>query len=263
MMEGQNRLLLTRGAESLGVALSPAQVEAVDRYLGVLKKWSMHINLTAIHDEREQVIKLILDSLPVVPIIKELCHGFSLPASRFSLPASRFSLPPSHSPLLLDLGSGAGLPGIPVKIAWPEAGMVLAESRDKRAQFLKEVIRELALSRIEVQVGRAEEVFKRDLAGRSGQSSISAGLWSQALTRSGFDLVLARAVGELGALAKAAKDLARPGGFLIAMKGPDPRREVETSQAEFGRRGFQIHEVHLYRLPESGVGHSLIVLRKA
>jgi 16S rRNA (guanine527-N7)-methyltransferase len=128
------RELLITGAEELGIALTVEQVNSLFIFLAELKKWNNRINLTAIKGERDTVIKHVLDSLSHM-------QGF-MPA-----PGLR----------LLDMGSGAGFPAIPIKIAVPGIAVTLVESVKKKASFLRHVIRTLQLSDAEVLDIRTEE----------------------------------------------------------------------------------------------------------
>lgn len=129
------RELLKRGADQLGIALSMEQINSLFVYLAELKKWNQKINLTAIRDERDIVIKHVLDSLSYF-------KGFS----------------PLEGSRLLDMGSGAGFPALVIKIARPEISVTLVESIKKKASFLRHVVRTLKLANILVIDKRTEEL---------------------------------------------------------------------------------------------------------
>lgn len=227
-MEDKNKKILIAGASGLGVSLGSKEVGLLDRYLALLKKWSKGMNLTGIHDERDQVVALILDSLAVVPVLNEKMR-------------------------VMDLGSGAGLPGIPIKVALPGIEMVLVESRQKRAIYLKEAIRKLELSGIVVHHGRSEEMAGSPLPAETSES----------IKDEVFDAILARAVGKLGEISRMVSGLLAEGGLLIAMKGPDPRAELEDSKEEVEKHGLALEEVRHYELPEGAGKRSLLIFRKA
>ena len=129
------RELLKNGAEKLGISLSLEQINTVFIYLAELKKWSQKINLTAIKDERDIVIKHVLDSLSYL-------HGFT------AAPGLR----------LLDMGSGPGFPALPIKIACPEISITMVDSVKKKASFLRHIIRTLKLTETTVIDTRTEEL---------------------------------------------------------------------------------------------------------
>src|SRR5512147_37598 len=114
------RELLITGAKELGIELTAEQVNSLFIYLVELKKWNRKINLTAIRDERDIIVKHLLDSLSYI-------KGFE----------------PIERPMLLDMGSGAGFPALPIKVARPEISVVLVESVKKKASFLRHIIRTL------------------------------------------------------------------------------------------------------------------------
>lgn len=129
------RNLLITGAKELGIDLSVEQVNSLFIYLAELKKWNRKINLTAIRDERDVIIKHVLDSLSYI-------KGFDPPAG----------------PRLLDMGSGAGFPALAIKVIKPEISVTLVESVKKKASFLRHIIRTLGLARAEVIDKRIEEI---------------------------------------------------------------------------------------------------------
>lgn len=221
-MDEVNKELLIWGAGELGVKLSEEQIELFERYLLLLNKWNAKMNLTAIREEEDQIVLLLLDSLAVVPAIEELAEKGG----------------PTGPPLrIMDLGSGTGAPGIPVKIARPEWEMTLVESREKKATFLKEAARELGLSGLIVLQGRAEDTV-------SGK----------------FDIILAKAVGDLGKLTGICGRLLRTGGALAAMKGPDPDDELKKDRAKIEQNGFRVQDIQSYQLPQGFGKRRLVIL---
>ena len=261
-MEQKNRELLVQGAKELGVLLDETKIELIDRYLTLIRKWAKHVNLTGLREERDQVIKLIMDSLAIVPAL-ETSHRVPLPGDGRLAPLetsptyrdcasgivvstdpgfipATSNLKPQASIRALDLGSGAGIPGIPVKIALPGIKMALAEPRQKRVIFLREAIRELGLSGIEVFPGRAEEIEGRE-----------------------FDYVLTKAFGDLAEIAGLSHALLGPGGIVIAMKGPDPAPELEKARSKIEKTGFRVKDIKYYQLPDDSGKRSLILLEKS
>lgn len=213
-METENLELLIKGARDLGLDLGERETALFDQYLTLLDKWSTKINLTAIKGERERVTRLILDSLNVVPL---LADGMRV----------------------IDVGSGAGLPGIPVKVVMPGVELVLCESRGKRAGFLKEAVRKLGLDGVRVFDARAEQ-------------------WDGEL----FDAALVRGVGALDALVKICSPLIKKGGALIAMKGPGAERELADRMEAADKPDFSFRETIAYNLPGHEAAFSLVILEK-
>ncbi|MBD8528008.1 16S rRNA (guanine(527)-N(7))-methyltransferase RsmG [Pseudomarimonas arenosa] len=168
---------LLAGLAELG--LDPAAADALRRYLDLLARWNQTYNLTAIRDPAEMVSKHLLDSLSI---------------------ATEFD-----QQRLVDIGSGAGLPGIPLALACPHLRVTMVESAGKKARFMREAVRQLDLgARVDVVEGRAEALD------RPGQ----------------YDRLSARALGTLTQLLDLGGHLLQPGGLLLAMKGKYPDDEL-------------------------------------
>ena len=170
---------LGRATAALGVALADAQVAALERYLDLLEKWNRVYNLTAIRERERMVTHHLLDSLAVLPYVR--------------------------GPRVLDVGSGAGLPGIPIAVADPALQVTLLESSHKKSAFLTQTIAELHLANARVVTERVE----------SWQAGAS------------FDTIVSRAFAELAEFAALAGRLLAPHGVLAAMKGVYPFEEIE------------------------------------
>jgi len=173
---------LVRGASAFGLKLEGASIVRFQTYLGILSLWRTRLSLTAASTAREIVGRHIIDSFSIMRFVKP---GF----------------------YTADIGSGAGFPGIPIAIACPEARVVLVESRRKRANFLREVIRTANLTNAEVIEARAESI----VADRPAT----------------FDLVVARALGPVTDFLRLGTDLLKIGGLAIAMKGPKGHADAE------------------------------------
>lgn len=180
--------LLTRGSTRiLGRSLSGHEISVFVQYLGLLTKWQRVQRLVGSVDPKWLIENVILDSLMFLR----------------ALPASVKSI--------ADLGSGAGLPGIPIKIVNPEIKVTLIESRERRASFLSAAVRELGLLDCRVVVGRAEGVEQADR---------------------GYDAVVMRCAGDFVELIPVAAALTRPGGVVIAA-GPPATRGARSGGAQF------------------------------
>lgn len=184
-------------AEEYGIAFEEGEVERLGRYLALLLAANELVNLTAIRDADEAWERHIFDALTLLPVLGELPE------------ASR----------VIDVGSGGGLPGIPVAIVRPDLAVVLLEPTGKKAAFLRHAAKELGLGNVEVVRERAET-----LAASGGALA--------SLHRNGYDAVLARAVGRLAVLAELAVPLAKIGGLIVLVKGQKADEELaEARQA--------------------------------
>jgi 16S rRNA (guanine527-N7)-methyltransferase len=207
--------LLLSGAKELGVPLADKQVEDLFVYVAELNKWNRKINLTAITSERDVVIKHLLDSLSYL-------KGFS------AAPGTR----------LLDMGSGAGFPGIPIMIARPELSVTLVESVKKKASFLRHICRLLGLSTVEVLDVRTNEVtYDYDNT---------------------YSVVTARAFADMNTALAEARRFLKTGGLVVLSRGPGESLE----ENEAGRAGFVIEKKIQFSLPHSDNERSLWVFRK-
>lgn len=190
------RQLLINGAEQLGIALTIEQVSSVFIYLAELKKWNQKMNLTAIRDEQDIIIKHILDSLSYL-------HGFD----------------PERSQRLLDIGSGAGFPAIPIKITHPEIEVILVESIKKKASFLRHIIRTLKLAKAEVIDKRIEDLSKE--------------------YHEVIDIITARAFADMKSVVSAGLPFLKPGGLMVLSRGPKEmvsKQDLEASSVSLEKR---------------------------
>jgi 16S rRNA (guanine527-N7)-methyltransferase len=178
---------LADGAAALGVAVDDAAHAQLLAYRDELARWNRVHNLTAVRDPERMVPVHLLDALALAPLVR--------------------------GERLADVGTGAGLPGLPLAIARRELAVTLIEPRAKRAAFLAHVVRRLALDNVIVERCRAEDF------------PLGAG--------TGFDTVVSRAFGTLAQFAAAAGRLCAPGGCLLAAKGRDPAPEVAELGADW------------------------------
>lgn len=210
--------MLIEGASEFGVSIDEAQVEAFFLYKDMILEWNQKINLTAIEDERQMIIKHFIDSVSIMPFLKETAT-------------------------LVDVGTGAGFPGIPLKIAEPRLDILLMDSLGKRVSFLDEVISSLNLMGIKALHSRAED------GGRNPK------------LRESFDVACARAVAALPVLLEYCLPLVKVGGVFIAMKGSDSS-EAEQAKKALDELGGRIEEVKEFTLPFSDIRRNVIVIRK-
>jgi 16S rRNA (guanine527-N7)-methyltransferase len=203
-----------------GIILSAAVCARLLVYLDELLRWNARINLTAITDRDEAVEKHLVDALTLLPLF-------------------------AGNERLLDLGSGGGLPGIPLKIVQPGIDLLSVDAVAKKILFQRQVARLLQLSGFEAWHGRAEEIPKR----RGGGGA--------------FDVVVSRAFTSLEGFARLALPCLRPGGRLIAMKGLEGERELTEATVLLQGLGLTQAETLTLQLPRSRAVRTLIVLKKA
>lgn len=215
--------LLREGARAFGLELSDAQWATFGRYQDLLLEWNARFNLTSITAPREIEVKHFLDSLSVAEAFDS--------AARAAPQA------------VVDIGSGAGFPGIPLAIAFPAWQVLLLEATGKKVGFIEHVIRELPLPNARALQGRAEEVARRPQH------------------RAQYSIALARAVAALPTLVEYALPLLRAGGTLVAQKGVGVEPEVESARAAISRLGGCLTHVVPVELPGLEPRH-LIVIEK-
>jgi 16S rRNA (guanine527-N7)-methyltransferase len=217
-MELDNRDLLVEGAETFGIRLNEKQVAAFDLYLRELLKWNQKINLTAIRSEKGIVLKHFLDSLSAFPYL-------------------------SKTAFLLDIGSGAGFPGIPLKIVRPSLEITLIDSVRKKTDFQRHIIRMLGLKGMDAIHGRIQD--KEILQSITGR----------------FDAVISRAFSDLQTLLLLAFPFLKKGGILLAMKGELDEGEIGLlSKREEAR--YRLHGTASFFLPKSSFKRSILLFEK-
>jgi 16S rRNA (guanine527-N7)-methyltransferase len=199
---------LRAGTAELGLAPSVAACERLLDYVELLARWNATYNLTAVHDPAEMISRHLLDSLAIAPHVR----GDSL----------------------ADLGTGAGLPGIPLAILEPSRQSVLIDSNGKKIRFLREAIRALGLPNVRVEQARVEDV------------------------RGQFDCVTARAFASLSEMLTLGGHLLAPGGTFLAMKGMLKKDEILDLPP-----GFHISEVHPLAIPGLAAERHVIIIRRA
>jgi 16S rRNA (guanine527-N7)-methyltransferase len=187
-----DREVLVTGASELGMELSSQQLQRFEKYMAVLMEWTQRVSLTAVKDAEGIQRRHFLESLAILPVLSK--HGLSLQDSS-----------------LVDVGSGAGVPGIPLKIIEPSLRLTLVEAKQRKAEFLAALLTELDLADVEVVTQRAEE------AAHDPQY------------REQYDYVTAKALAPLRTLLELTLPFARMGGLLIAPKGKEA--EAETRDA--------------------------------
>ncbi len=209
---------LIEGSRKLGIPLSDDQAVQFGLFLEDLKEWNKKLNLTSLSQDEDIVILHFLDSLAVHP---HLPTGLSL----------------------LDLGSGAGLPGIPLKIVDPPRPVTLVESSKKKVLFQEHIIRRLGLNGIESLWARGERLEE------------TSGLKSRA------DLLVSRAL-SLKDVLRSGSPLVKSGGALVVMKGPNFEDELDASRAFMEELSLEMERIIPVKLPFFGHKRNLLVMRK-
>jgi 16S rRNA (guanine527-N7)-methyltransferase len=213
--------VLVKGALTYGISLSDYQVEQFMKYKDLLKEWNEKINLTAITDDMEIVKKHFIDSISIVKseVFKD---GMSV----------------------IDVGTGAGFPGIPLKIIMPGVKVLLLDSLNKRINYLNEVIKELKLEGIETIHARAEE------------------LSTKPNYREKFDIATARAVANFSVLSEYCIPYVAPGGYFIAMKGPSIDEELTAGKSAIGTLGGKFVKIITTEISGEEFKHNIVVVEK-
>ncbi|MDY6854868.1 MAG: 16S rRNA (guanine(527)-N(7))-methyltransferase RsmG [Thermodesulfobacteriota bacterium] len=207
------------GAKEVGVSLTPREIELFRAYLTELKRWNSKINITALFDDIDILIKHFVDSLTPLKYI------------------------PDDSSLL-DIGSGGGFPGIPLKIASPSLYVTLLDSRLKRANFQKHTIRTLQLNRIKSVIGRAED---KDMLESMGLS---------------FDVVISRGVSNLEKFCTTGIPYVKKDGLLIAMRGRMAKMELARNKETLSRLKLRVINTVELHLPYLNEKRGLLILSK-
>ncbi|MBI2410305.1 MAG: 16S rRNA (guanine(527)-N(7))-methyltransferase RsmG [Candidatus Kerfeldbacteria bacterium] len=216
----QREALLRVGAQQLSIHFSDEQMKQLLRYVDLLQEWNQRMNLTAITDTQEIITKHLLDSLSVTSV-----QAFS------------------ETTRVIDIGTGAGLPGIPLAILYPQVQFTLLDAVRKKITFLEEVKTQLSLQNVHAIHGRAED-YARQLEHREQ-----------------YDLALSRAVALLPTLVEYALPFVRVGGFFIAYKGETVFQEIEQATPAIALFGGTLDAVHAVRTPTDKL-HYLVAIRK-
>lgn len=209
--------------EQFQITLNDKQKEQFLKYYELLVEWNGFMNLTAITEFDDVMKKHFADSLSIV---------------------KAFSKIRTEKLKVIDIGTGAGFPGIPLKIVFPQIELTLLDSLQKRLKFLQEVIDQLELGEVELIHGRAEDFCK------------------PSMKREQYDLCVSRAVANLATLSELCLPYVKVGGKFIPYKSEKAEKEVREAQKAITLLGGEVKEQIGFELPESNIGRTLVVIEK-
>ncbi len=234
---------LAEGAKALGIPLTEEQLQAFARYYGLLRAWNERINLTSIVEPEAVIRKHFLDALAPLPVLAEEVARVDEESGRFPAVEPMPHLL-SQKWRAIDVGAGAGIPGLPVKIVWTALRLTLLDATLKKVRFMNEVIRWLGLRQTVAIQGRAE-TFGRDPAFREQ-----------------FDVVMARGLAPMNTLAEYTLPFARLNGWVLLYKGPRGPQELADAFGAIDTLGGYVERVAPLHIPGLDERRFAILIRK-
>ena len=216
--------LLISSVESLNlnIELTDKMLKQFITYKDKILEWNKNINLTAIIDEKDIILKHFIDSISILKVINLNNKNISL----------------------IDIGTGAGFPGIPVKIVNPSLKLTLVDSLNKRIKFLNHIIDSLELENVIAIHSRAEDLGK------------------DSLFRENFDIATSRAVANMKVLCEYNLPFVKVGGKFIALKGPNINDELLEAKENIKLLGGEIEDIKYINIPKTDIKHTLIIVNK-
>ena len=216
--------ILIDGAQKIGINLNKEQIKIFSQYLELLIQWNQKINLTSLKTPQEIIIKHFLDSISCIKVFDKYIdiEGISI----------------------IDVGTGAGFPGIPIKIVCPSISLSLLEARKKKTIFLEKIVEEMNFQRVEILNGRAEAFGKCPDY------------------REKYDIALSRAVALLSTLSEYCLPLIRVGGLFVAQKGRSYKEEIDKALKTVQLLGGELIGVENVRIPFINQERYLLVIKK-
>lgn len=220
-MNRYNTVQFEKDMETLGISLSEKQIGQFLSYYEMLTEWNQMINLTAITEYDDVMKKHFVDSLSLIKAFDA-----------------------TQSVSVIDVGTGAGFPGLALKIAFPNLRVTLLDSLNKRINFINKVIDNLRLTEVEVIHGRAEDMAK------------------QGRLRENFDLCVSRAVANLSVLSEYCIPFVKLGGFFISYKSEKISEEISEAQNAISILGGKLERQVEFMLPDSDICRNFVVIKK-
>jgi 16S rRNA (guanine527-N7)-methyltransferase len=213
--------IMNNACKNEGLSFDEEKYEKFILYKELIQEWNEKINLTAITEDEQIIKKHFIDCIK---------------SFRFSELRSASSI--------IDVGTGAGFPGIPIKIMYPEKKVVLLDSLNKRVNFLNEVIRKLNLNNIEALHGRAEEFSRKE------------GF------RENFDVSVSRAVANMTLLSELCIPYTKVGGYFVALKGPSVDSELNEAKNAIDKLGGKLQDIIKVEIEDTDLQHNLVIVKK-
>ncbi|APC42506.1 16S rRNA (guanine(527)-N(7))-methyltransferase RsmG [Clostridium estertheticum] len=213
--------ILNEASDNVGLKFDQDKYDQFMLYKDLIKEWNEKINLTAIKEDEAIVQKHFIDSMKVFKFDQL-----------------------KNAKNVIDIGTGGGFPGIPMKIIKPEVNIVLLDSLNKRIIFLNEVINRLDLKNIKAIHGRAEDFAQ------------------EKQYREKFDVAVSRAVANLTVLSEYCIPYVKVGGYFVAMKGPAVEEEIKLSKNAIRMLGGQIEHIEKVQIEGSDLKHNLVIIKK-
>ena len=210
---------LKKYAKIIGIELNEDMLNKFYKYKNLIVDWNEKINLTAITDDLEFIIKHFVDSITINKYIEK-------------------------NKTIIDIGTGAGFPGIPIKILNKDNKVVLFDSLNKRLKVLEDIIEKIDLEKIETLHGRAEETFKN------------------IKYREKYDVAVSRAVASLNVLVELMLPAVKVGGKCICMKGNNAEIEIKEAKKAIQELGGVIEKVEKITLPELNLERNIVIIKK-
>lgn len=213
--------ILNEASNNVGLKFDEKKYDQFMKYKDLIKEWNEKVNLTAIKEDDAIVKKHFIDSLKVFEFNQI-----------------------KNAKNIIDIGTGGGFPGIPMKIIKPEINIVLLDSLNKRVNFLNEVINSLKLNNIKAIHGRAEDFAQ------------------ERQYREKFDVAVSRAVANLTVLSEYCIPYVKVGGYFVAMKGPAVEEEIKQSKNAIRLLGGKIEHIEKVQIEDSDLNHNLVIISK-
>jgi 16S rRNA (guanine527-N7)-methyltransferase len=213
--------LMSNACKNEGLLFSEKQYQKFIKYKEMLQEWNEKVNLTAIVEDEDIIKKHFIDCIKAFKFEKL-----------------------KNAKKIIDIGTGGGFPGIPIKIINQDVEIVLLDSLNKRINFLNEVISELNLKKITAIHGRAED-FSKDK-----------------FYRENFDIAISRAVANLKVLSEYCIPYVKVNGYFVSLKGPSVEEEINDSKSVIGQLGGKIEDIIQVEIEDSDLKHNLVVIKK-